>query len=97
MAAGVNRDTDRGGELAGDASFLCIVRILSHTFCDPEISYLQLGQGETTSSSYTAVVLNRWATDDWSQLVNRSRCDCCSLRETSITTSELSAGLGIVC
>jgi hypothetical protein len=95
LAAGVNRETDRGGELAGDASFLCIVRILSHTFCDPEISYLQLGQGETTSSSYTAVVLDCWASDDGSQLVNRSGSDSCCLRKTGITASELSAGLGM--
>lgn len=97
MAAGVDRDTDRGCKLARDTSFLCIVRILIDVDLISLKSYLQLGQGETTSGSYTAVVLDRWASDNGSQLVNRSRSDCCSLRETSIAASKLSAGLVIVC
>ncbi len=97
MAAGVDRDTDRGCKLARDTSFLCVVRILIDVNLISQKSYLQLDQGETTSSSNTAVVLDRWASDNGSQLVNRSRGDCCSLRETSIAASELSAGLVVVC
>jgi hypothetical protein len=97
LAAGVDRDTDRGCKLARDTSFLCFVRILLDVDLISQKSYLQLGQGETTSSSYTAVVLDGWASDNRSQLVNRSRSDCCSFRETSIAASELSAGLVIVC
>ena len=61
----------------------------------PGISYLQLSQGETTSSSYTAVVFDRWASNNWSQLVDRSWCDGCGLCKTSIATSQFSARLFI--
>lgn len=62
----------------------------------PRIGYLQLLQGETTSSSYTSVVPDSWASDDRSQLVNWARCDGGSLCETGITASQLSARLLIV-
>ena len=59
----------------------------------PRNPYLQLSQGESTSSSYTAVVLDSWASDDWSQLVDWAGCDSCRLRKTGITASELTAWL----
>jgi hypothetical protein len=91
LAAGVNRDTDRRRELAGDTSFLFFVSTV--LLSDSKVSYLQFGEGETTSSSNTAVVLDGRASDDGSQLVDWSWRDGCSLCDTGVTTSQLAAGL----
>jgi hypothetical protein len=60
---------------------------------ESQSSYLQFGEGETTSSSNTAVILDGRASDDRSQLVNWSWRDGCSLCDTGVTTSQLAAGL----
>ena len=59
-------------------------------------SHLQLGDCETTSSTYTTVVLDRWGANNRSELVYWTRGDLSSLLETGIATSELSSGLEIV-
>ena len=70
----------------------------NHEYVVPlsDILYLQFSQGEATSGSNTAVVLDSWASHNRSQLVNWSWGDGCRLRKTGIATSQLSAGLKIV-
>jgi hypothetical protein len=96
LAAGINRDTDRGRKPAGDTSFLCSVRSQFCFILISRNSYLQLSEGETASSSYTTVVLDCWASDNGSQLVDWAGRDSCCFRETGIATSELAAGLYLV-
>lgn len=43
------------------------------------LSYLQLGDGETTSSAKTTVVFDGWASDSGSQFIDWARRDSCSL------------------
>ena len=96
LAAGINGDTDGRGELLWDTGLL---QRLSENLpflaglLFGVVVYLQLLEGETTSSTNAAVVLDGWATDDWSQLVNWARGDSCGLGETSIAASELATWL----
>jgi len=54
---------------------------------------LELGERETTSSTKLHVVLDGWASDSWSQLVDWARSELCGLRSTSIAARDLLAGL----
>jgi len=51
------------------------------------LDHLQLSESETTTGANATVVFNRWASDDWSKLVNGSRCDSSCLCLTSIAAS----------
>jgi hypothetical protein len=96
LSSWVDGDTDGWCELAWDTSLLLYLseNLPLHVLCDFGLhSYLQLGDGETTSSSNTAVVLDGWAADDWSQLVDWARSDSSSLGKTGIAASELAARL----
>lgn len=56
-------------------------------------NYLELLKGETTSGTDTAVVLEGWAADNWSQLVHWARGNGSGLGETCIAASELATWL----
>lgn len=56
-------------------------------------NYLQLLDGETTSGAGTAVVLDRWAADNWPQLVHWAGGNSGGLGETGIATSKLATWL----
>lgn len=94
LAAGIDGDTNGRSELLWDTGLLqrlSEICFLSLIFA--VVLYLQLLNGETTSSTNATVVLDGWATDDWSQLVNWARGDSCGLGKTSIAASELATWL----
>jgi len=93
-AAVVNRDADGGSELLGDTGFLRNSKSLSPIFFFMTREYyLQLSQGETTTGTDTAVVLDGRASHNGTQLVHRTGSNGSSLSETSLTTTVLPAGL----
>lgn len=55
--------------------------------------YLKLLQGETTTGTSTAVVLDSGAPNNRSQLVDWARGDSGSLSETGLPTTVLATGL----
>ena len=55
--------------------------------------YLQLGKGETTTGTDTAVVLDGRAPHNGTQLVDGARGNSGGLRETGLTTAVLATGL----
>jgi hypothetical protein len=57
--------------------------------------YLQLGEGETTAGTDTAVVLDGRAPDNGTQLVDGARSNGSGLGDTGLTTAVLAAGLKI--
>lgn len=59
-----------------------------------DYAYLQLGQGEPPAGADTTVVFDGRATDDRSQLVDRTRRDGRGLGDARIATAKLAAGLG---
>jgi len=75
LAARVDRDSDGGGQLACDTSFL------------------ELSERETTSSAYTAIVLDGGASNDRTELVNGTRCDESSLLDTVFSATVLATRL----
>lgn len=91
LAAGVDRDTDGGCELAGDASGLryCQTRLTG----SEQDTHLQLSQGETTAGTDTAVVLDGGAADNGAQLVDGARSDGGGLSSAGVATGLLLAGL----
>lgn len=60
---------------------------------DCNATYLELSEGETTTSTNAAVVLDGGAADDRSQLVDGARGDLGSLGLTGISARLLLAGL----
>lgn len=54
---------------------------------------LQLLEGETTSGTDAAVVLDGWTADNWSQLIHWARGNSGGLGETSIAASQLATWL----
>lgn len=61
--------------------------------CSP-ISYLQLGESETSTSAHTTVVLDSRTAHDRSQSIDRTRSDFGSFRNASLTAALLASGLG---
>lgn len=55
--------------------------------------YLQLSEGETATSTNTAVVLDGRAADDWPQSVDWTRSDLGGLLVTGIAAALLATGL----
>lgn len=55
--------------------------------------YLQLENGETTSSSDPAIVLDSWGSDNRTKLVDGTRSNGGSFGETSLSTTMFAAGL----
>jgi hypothetical protein len=55
--------------------------------------YLELSEGETTTGTDTAVVLDGGAPDNGTQLVNRTGSNGSRLSDAGLTTTELPAGL----
>lgn len=55
--------------------------------------YLQLGEGETTAGTDTAVVLDGGAPDNGTQLVHGAGGNSGRLSDTGLTTTVLPAGL----
>lgn len=55
--------------------------------------YLQLLQGESSTGSGTAVVLDRRASDDRSELIDGTRCDGSGFGQTILSAARLAAGL----
>ena len=96
LAAGVDRDTDGGCKLAGDASSLgtwsVTVRCKS---IGQQDTHLQLSKGETTASADAAVVLESGAADDRAELVDGAGSDGSGLSSASVAASLLLAGLGL--
>lgn len=94
LAAGVNGDTDGACKLAWDGGLLKYKSDIwspSPPVCTA--NYLKLLEGETTSGTDTAVVLDRWAADNWSQLIHWARGNSSGLGETCIAASELATWL----
>lgn len=56
-------------------------------------SYLQLSQGEASTSALAAVVFDRRASDDRSEAVSGTRSDSSGLGKTSSAASRFAAGL----
>lgn len=56
-------------------------------------NYLQLGEGETTTGTNTAVVLDGGAANDGTQLVDGAGGNSGRLSDTGLTTTVLPAGL----
>lgn len=94
LTAWVDGDTDGRRQLAWDASLL-LTRSMSIHFPAVlfSISYLQLSERETTTSTNTAVVLDGWAADDRPQAVHWAWSDLSSLLLASIASALLAAGL----
>ena len=96
LTAGVDRDTDSGSELAGDASLLWSSNqpsIPSHYMLHNRSSYLQLSDGEATALTNAAVVADGRAANDGAKLVERTRGDSGGLGLTCDTSRGLLAGL----
>jgi hypothetical protein len=55
--------------------------------------YLELSEGETTTGTDTAVVLDGRASDNGTQLVNRTGSNSSRLGDAGLTTTVLPAGL----
>ena len=57
------------------------------------VSYLQLGESETSTSAHTTVVLDSRAAHDRSQPIDGTRSDFGSFRNARLTAALLAAGL----
>lgn len=68
------------------------VRVV-HQSCAASLSYLQLNEGEATTSAYTAVVLDGWASDDGPKSVHWTWSKLGGLLVTGRTSALLAAGL----
>ena len=55
--------------------------------------YLELSQAESSSGTNSTVVLDGWAADNWSQLVDWARGDSGGLCDTGIASGLLATGL----
>lgn len=58
-----------------------------------DFAHLQLSERETTSSANTAVVLDGWASDNGSELVDWARSDLDGLLDAGRATGRFATGL----
>ena len=57
------------------------------------LTYLELGEGETTTGTHSAVVFDTWATDNRAELIDWPWRNSYSFGVASISTTQLAAGL----
>ena len=67
--------------------------MLSFTSAHSSLPYLQLNEGEATTSAYTAVVLDGWATNDGPKSVHWTWSKLGGLLVAGRTSALLAAGL----